>query len=99
MSFSIAVHPLRGTEKEKLEGWVGEAVAGRESGAWHEQVLNLNELIKRFFSRGKETSKHSDWFHTGLFSPADLPGAPRETGRRDDERPLLAWCAEVCYVD
>jgi hypothetical protein len=83
ISFSIAVHPLRGMEKEKLEGWVGETVGGRESGAWHEQVLNLNELIKRFFSRGKETSKRSEWFRTGFFSPRDLPGATRDTGRRD----------------
>jgi hypothetical protein len=106
ISFSIAVHPLRGTEREKLEGWVGDTVGGRESGAWHEQVLNLNELIKRFFSRGKETSKRSEWFRTGFFSPRDLPGTKRDTGRRDGGAWMIlaslsrsGYNAEVRHVD
>lgn len=94
IQFSIAVHPLRGIEKKEIEGWVGETVGGRTEGSWHEQVLNLNELIHRFFSRGKETSKRSEWYRTGLFSPGRLPGIKTEINQRGGTV-TPAWAALV----
>lgn len=84
--FSIAVHPLRGTEKSRIEGWVGETVRGQQGETWHEQVLNLNDLVRRFFSREDEPSNRSDWYRTEFFSPRSLPVAdagnkePRDAG-------------------
>lgn len=72
---TVAVHPLTGSEKRRVEGFVEESVGARSHQSWREQVLNINELINRFFSRDKGVSNRSDVFRTDYFSPGDLPGA------------------------
>jgi hypothetical protein len=72
---TVAVHPLAGSEKRRLEGFVEESVGARSHGSWREQALNINELISRFFSRDKGVSNRSDVYRTDFFAPADLPGA------------------------
>jgi hypothetical protein len=84
LQLSVAVHPLRGTEQRKIEGWVSETVRGRTGGTWREQVLNLNELVHRFFSREKGTSNRSEWYRTEFFSPRLLPVVSRGSDRQDD---------------
>lgn len=83
IQFSVSVHPLQGTEQRKIEGWVSETVRGRAGGSWREQVLNLNELVHRFFSREKGTSNHSEWYRTEFFSPRSLPVVSSGNGRQD----------------
>lgn len=72
---TVAVHPLAGTEKHRLEGFVEKSVGARSHGSWREQALNINELISRFFSRDKGVSNRSDVYRTGFFAPRELPGA------------------------
>jgi len=69
----VAVNPLRGTDRKKIAGWVGENVRGENvSGdTWREQVLNLNDLIQHFFSKREDTSR-SEWFRTEFFTPGSL---------------------------
>jgi hypothetical protein len=75
VEFSIAVHPLRGRENQ-IVGWVGENVRSGNDETWREQVLNLNDLIERFFANEKSASgrnERSEWYRTGFFSPGRLP--------------------------
>lgn len=74
VQLSIAVEPLRGSEKKRIEGFVEETVSSRSQGAWHEQMLNVSELISRFFSRGEAPSSRSDLYRTGPFLLLSLPG-------------------------
>jgi hypothetical protein len=87
VQLSIAVEPLRGSEQKRIEGFVEDTVSGRSRGAWHEQVLNVNELISRFFSRGEAPSSRSDVYRTGPFSLLSLPGMndvpARDTGGKE----------------
>jgi hypothetical protein len=75
VQLTVAVHPLSGREKQRIEGFVEEAVEAQSRGSWHEQVLNINELIGWFFSRDKKTSNRSDVFRTEYIVPRSLPGA------------------------
>lgn len=81
IEFSIAVHPLRGGEQKKIVGWVDETVRAESEGSWRENLLNVNDLIHRFFSRDRDTSNRSEWYQSILFTPASLPLA-RDEGRR-----------------
>jgi hypothetical protein len=71
--FSIAVRPLRGGEEREIAGWVGENVRGGTEDGWREQLLNLNDLIERFFARERDTAARSEWFETESFVPRLLP--------------------------
>lgn len=73
IELSVAVHPLRGGEQGEIVGWVDETVRASSDGSWREQLLNVNGLIHRFFSRDQAPSNQSDWFETILFTPASLP--------------------------
>jgi hypothetical protein len=72
---TVAVHPLTGSERRRLEGFVEESVGARSHDSWREQVLNINDLISRFFSRDKGTSNRSDVFRTDYFARGELPGS------------------------
>ncbi|MCK5619901.1 MAG: hypothetical protein KAJ17_10895, partial [Candidatus Krumholzibacteria bacterium] len=65
----------KGSQTQRLEGFVEEAVGARAHGSWREQVLNINDLISRFFSRDKGTSNRSDVYQSRFFQPQSLPGA------------------------
>lgn len=71
--FSIAVHPLHGTEKARIAGWVGEQVGNDAGDSWRENVLNLNDLIRHFFAREKDAANRSPWYRTEFFHPDKLP--------------------------
>jgi len=77
VQMSIAVSPLQGTDREEMEGWVKQNVESRGS-SWHEQVLNINELIERFFSGGDDSMMRSEWFKSADFRPELLSAAGRE---------------------
>jgi hypothetical protein len=72
---TVAVHPLSGSDKQRIAGFVEETVGARDHDSWREQVLNINDLIGWFFARGKGTSNQSDTFETPAFSFDTLPGA------------------------
>jgi len=74
VEFAIAVHPLRGSEETEMVGWVDEQVAGSASRGWRERLLNVNDLITRFFSHDKDTTSRSEWHRTAYFSPSNLRG-------------------------
>jgi hypothetical protein len=80
VKFSIAVHPLRSREQKRIAGWVGANVEGGSDGSWHEQVLNLNDLISHFFSREKDSANRSPWYRTVYFNPRTLPAGGEVTG-------------------
>jgi hypothetical protein len=80
VSLIVAVHPLRGSETHRVEGLVSDAVGARAHDSWREQVLNINDLIRRFFSRDKGTSNRSDVYRTQYFAPRSLPGAGDSSG-------------------
>ena len=73
VEFGIAVHPLRSRDKIRIAGWVGEQVRGDGDESWHENVLNVNELISHFFSRNTDDENQSEWFQTEFFNPRQLP--------------------------
>ncbi len=72
---TVAVHPLSGSDKKRIAGFVEETVGARSHDSWREQVLNINDLIGWFFARDKGTSNRSDTFETPTFSFDTLPGA------------------------
>jgi hypothetical protein len=80
VSLTVAVHPLKGSETQRVEGLVSDAVGARSHDSWREQVLNINDLISRFFSRDKGTSNRSDVYRTQHFTPRSLPGAGGSSG-------------------
>jgi hypothetical protein len=94
---SIAVNPLRGTDRERIEVWVREKVRSDNESSWREQLLNVNELISYFFSREKNSPERSSWFVTEPFRLSELkeesaaegnsPGedAAPETGQKEGE--------------
>ncbi len=73
VKFSIAVHPLRSRDQQRIAGWVGANVQGGDQESWHEQVLNLNDLISHFFSREENSANRSSWYRTEFFDPQLLP--------------------------
>lgn len=81
VEFAVAVHPLRGSEQQRIVGWVDDTVRGSDA-SWREQLLNVNDLIHRFFSRDRDASNQSDWFRSILFTPASLPSERRDQGGR-----------------
>jgi hypothetical protein len=72
VEFGLAVHPLRSKDKQEIQGWVSENVRGSQGGQ-REQILNLNELIERFFARNKDNVTRSEWFRTRRFRLDDVP--------------------------
>jgi len=72
---TIAVHPLTGSEEQRVEGLVEESVGVRSHQSWREQLLSINELINRFFSRDKGATNRSDVFQSSFFAPGELPGS------------------------
>ena len=77
VQMSIAVSPLQGTEREEMEGWVKQNVESRGT-SWHEQMLNINELIERFFSGADDSGMRSEWFKSKSFEPRSLTAGHRE---------------------
>jgi hypothetical protein len=79
LRMNVAVNPLRGSDRKKIAGWIGENVRGESASnqSWREQVLNLNDLIQHFFAKRKDMSR-SDWFQTKFFRPATLLVHERE---------------------
>lgn len=75
ITLTVAVHPLTGTEKRRVEGFVEESMGARSHETWREQALSINELINRFFSRDKGASNRSDVFRSAYFAPGELPGS------------------------
>lgn len=75
---SVAVNPLQGTDNSRIAGWVSENVRGNRDDSWHEQVLNLNDLITHFFSKEKDTTNRSGWFRSEPFKPGHLPVRNKE---------------------
>jgi hypothetical protein len=85
VAFAIAVHPLRGSEEEQIAGWVDEQVAGSSSRSWRERLLNVNDLITRFFSHDTGTTSRSEWHRTALFRPSSLR---HDRGERATDAPV-----------
>jgi hypothetical protein len=75
LSITIAVHPLTGTEERRVEGFLEESVGSHSHETWREQLLSINELISRFFSRHKGASNRSEVFRSASFAPGELPGS------------------------
>ncbi|MDH4036033.1 MAG: hypothetical protein OEX18_13910 [Candidatus Krumholzibacteria bacterium] len=67
VEWAIAVYPLRGKEQESIVGWVQEQVGGQSSRTWREQVLNIDDLIRRLSS--KDTGRRSAWFRSPSYRP------------------------------
>jgi hypothetical protein len=67
----VAINPLRGSDRKKIAGWVGENARGAANESWREQVLNLNDLIQHFFTKRKDSNR-SELFQTKFFKPATL---------------------------
>jgi len=74
----IMINPLRGTDREKIAGWVSENMRTSEDDSWHGQVLNLNELISHFFSRERGVVNQSPWYKTDFIKPDSLRQPDRE---------------------
>lgn len=74
ITITVAVHPLTGSEKRRVEGFVEESM-GVSHQTWRAQALSINELINRFFSREKDASNRSDLFRSAYFAPGELPGS------------------------
>ncbi|MEZ5357708.1 MAG: DUF4390 domain-containing protein [Candidatus Zixiibacteriota bacterium] len=76
----IMINPLRGTDREKIAGWVSENMRTSEDDSWHGQVLNLNELISHFFSRERGVVNQSGWYKSDFVKPDSLrvPGKEEE---------------------
>jgi hypothetical protein len=77
---SVAVNPIQGTDKRRMEGWVRENVKSGTEDSWHEQVLNVNDLISHFFSREEGSARISEWFDSPLFRPSELSIRHEEEG-------------------
>lgn len=73
----VAINPLRGSDRKKIAGWVGDNARGEATESWREQVLNLNDLIQHFFTKRKDANR-SEWFQTKFFKPATLLQHDRE---------------------
>jgi hypothetical protein len=84
---TVAVHPLSGSDRRRIAGFVEEAVGARSHDSWREQVLNINDLIGWFFSRDKGTSNRSDVFETSAFTLDSLPGAGHSPGGKGQGAP------------
>jgi hypothetical protein len=80
VEMSVAVSPLQGTDKRKMAGWIRENVGGRTEDSWHEQLLNVNDLITHFFSSEEESPMRSEWFRSPIFRPDLLPSHESEEG-------------------
>jgi len=78
ISMSLAVSPLQGSDKRKIEGWVSDNMRSDQDKTRREQVLNLNDLINHFFTREDIPANRSEWFETLIFTPAELRMRPRE---------------------
>lgn len=72
VEFSVAVRPLAGREQKRIVGWVDDTVRGPSAGSWREQLLNVNDLIHRFFSRRHDTANRSEVFRTPPFTMSSL---------------------------
>ncbi|MBN1165114.1 MAG: DUF4390 domain-containing protein [Candidatus Krumholzibacteriota bacterium] len=75
---SVAVNPLQGTERRKIDGWIRDKVSRQEEDSWHEQVMSLNELISHFFTRDTDVTNRSEWFQSGPFELDLLPKKEEE---------------------
>jgi hypothetical protein len=80
VEMSVAVSPLQGTDKRTMAGWIRENVGGRTEGSWHEQILNVNDLIAHFFSSEEDSPMRSEWFQSAVFRPDLLPSHESEEG-------------------
>jgi DNA-binding transcriptional LysR family regulator len=78
VQMSLAVSPLQGTDKRKVAGWVKENVQSTGQTVWHEQLLNLNELIAHFFSGKDDSARRSTWVRSASFEPRLLPVRDQE---------------------
>jgi len=85
IEFSVSVQPLRGGDEQTIVGWVDDTVRGQSDGSWHEQMLNVNDLIHRFFSRDSDSTHRGAWFRSIFFTPASLPLARDAVGTEGGE--------------
>lgn len=72
INMSLAVNPLQGSDKRKIEGWVSDNMRSDQDRTRREQVLNINDLINHFFTREDVPANRSEWFETPIFKPAEL---------------------------
>ena len=77
LRFSVTVHPLRSRDRAQMVEWMGQNVTG-EIESSRKQMLNLNDMIRHFFSREKEVTNRSPWFETEFFRPGALPDGREE---------------------
>lgn len=92
VEFAVAVHPLRGGEREEIVGWVDEEVLGQSGRGWRGRMLNVGDLIHSLFSREKEEAFRSDWFRSASFTP---PSLRRESSIRGGVRSPLAMAGRI----
>jgi hypothetical protein len=78
LRLSVAVHPLRSREQNRIVGWIGENVSGDTEAATHKQMIDLNGLIRHFFAREKDVSNRSEWYQTDTFKPGLLGSVKEE---------------------
>jgi hypothetical protein len=73
LRLSVMISPLRGADRERIAGWVSENMRSSDDDSWREQVLDLNDLISHFFSRGRGSADRSEWYESAFFKPGALP--------------------------
>lgn len=78
LRMSVMISPLRGVDRDRIAGWVSENMRSSADDSWREQVLNLNDLISHFFSRGRGDVNRSEWYESGFFKPGALPAGDEE---------------------
>jgi len=69
----ISVNPLQGRGSGGIDSWIDEDIRSDTEGSWREQVLNINDMISFFFSKDKDQTGRSEWFHTGYFRRDEFP--------------------------
>jgi len=74
--FSISVHALRSAQRDRIVGWVDDTVRNEAGESLHEQMLNVNGLIHRFFKRDGSKPKQL-WYTSPSFRPSTLPSRTR----------------------
>jgi len=84
VEISVAVHPLRDSDREQIVGWVDETVRRNGDDGWREQMLNINGLIHQFFGRERKNLNQSDWFRSMSFKPNVLENRDLTSNREGE---------------
>lgn len=72
LHMSIMVNPLQGVDPDRMAMWMSENMRSSDDDSWHEQVLDLNEIISQFFSRERSNVNRSSWYQSASFKPDSL---------------------------